>query len=80
MIDYYDLYLALRTPQRSGLLAWSALPDAPVLSDERPRRPTGRLRRGTAWTLVGLAKRLDPLVAVARSVDTAVGRGGSLSA
>ena len=56
----FDHYLALRSPEQSGLLAWSALPRAPVLSDKRPRRPAGRLRRGTAWALVGLAERLDP--------------------
>ena len=56
----FDLYLALHTPEQSGLLAWSALPHAPVLSDQGPRRPAGRLRRGTAWALVGLAERLDP--------------------
>jgi hypothetical protein len=56
----FDYYLALRSPQRSGLLGWSALPHAPVLSYERPRRPAGRLRRGTAWALAGLAERLDP--------------------
>jgi hypothetical protein len=56
----FDHYLALRSPERSGLLAWSALPHAPVLSDKRPRRPAGRLRRSTAWALVGLAERLDP--------------------
>jgi hypothetical protein len=56
----FDHYLALRSPQRSGLLGWSALPHAPVLSYERPRRPAGRLRRGTAWALVGLTERLDP--------------------
>ena len=56
----FDHYLALRSPQRSGLLGWSALPHAPVLSYERPQRAAGRLRRGTAWALVGLAERLDP--------------------
>jgi hypothetical protein len=56
----FDYYLALRNPEQSGLLGWSALPHAPVQSSERPRRPAGRLRRGIAWALVGLAKRLDP--------------------
>ena len=56
----FDHYVALHTPEQSGLLAWSALPHAPVLSDQRPRRPAGRLRRGTAWALVGLAERLKP--------------------
>jgi hypothetical protein len=56
----FDHYLALRSPGQSGLLAWSALPHAPVVPDQRPRRPAGRLRRGTAWALVGLAGRLDP--------------------
>ena len=56
----FDHYLALRSPERSGLLAWSALPHAPVLSDQRSRRPAGRLRRSTARTLSGLAQRLDP--------------------
>jgi hypothetical protein len=56
----FDHYLALHSPEQSGLLAWSALPHAPVLSDQRPRRPAGRLRRSTAWALVGLAERLDP--------------------
>lgn len=62
----FDDYLALRTPERSGLLAWSALPHAPVLPDEQPRRAAGRLRRGVAWALVGLAKRLDPQAAHVR--------------
>jgi hypothetical protein len=56
----FDYYLALRDPEQSGLLGWSALPYAPVQSSERPRRPASRLRRGIAWALVGLAKRLDP--------------------
>jgi hypothetical protein len=56
----FDHYLALRSPARSGLLAWAALPHAPVLSGQRPRRPAGRLRRGTARTLSSLAQRLDP--------------------
>jgi hypothetical protein len=56
----FDHYLALRSPEQSGLLAWSALPHAPVLSDQRPRRPAGRLRRGAARTLAGLAQWLDP--------------------
>jgi hypothetical protein len=56
----FDYYLALHSPEQWGLLAWSALPHAPVLSDQRPRRPAGWLRRGTAWALVGLAERLDP--------------------
>jgi hypothetical protein len=56
----FDYYLALRDPEQSGLLGWSALPHAPVQSSERPRRPASRLRRGIAWALVGLAKRLDP--------------------
>jgi hypothetical protein len=38
----FDYYLALRTPEQSDLLAWSALPHAPVLSDQPHRRPTGR--------------------------------------
>jgi hypothetical protein len=56
----FDYYLALRNPEQSGLLGWSALPHAPVQAPERTRRPAGQLRRGTAWALVGLAKRLDP--------------------
>ena len=32
----FDYYLALRNPEQSGLLAWSALPHAPVLSTQRP--------------------------------------------
>jgi hypothetical protein len=55
MLDYFT---ALFAPERSGGLAWSALPDAPVLRDE-PRAP-GPLRRGTARALVGVASRLDP--------------------
>jgi hypothetical protein len=54
-----DYYVALFAPQRSGGLAWSALPDAPVLRDEPPRRP-GWLRRGVARALFGTARRLDP--------------------
>jgi hypothetical protein len=54
-----DYYVALFAPRQSGGLAWSALPDAPVLRDERPGRP-GWLRRGTARALLGVAERLDP--------------------
>jgi len=58
MLDYY---VALFAPRHSRHgLAWSALPDAPVLPDQPPRRLTGRLRRGTARALFGLAERLDP--------------------
>ena len=53
----FDHYLALRTPEQSGLLAWSALPHAPV---RPPHQPAGRLRRGAARALFGLAERLDP--------------------
>jgi hypothetical protein len=53
----FDHYLALHNPERSGLLAWSALPHAPV---RPPHEPAGRLRRGAARALFGLAQRLDP--------------------
>jgi hypothetical protein len=56
----FDYYLALRTPEQSDLLAWSALPHAPVLADQPHRKPAGRLRRGAAQALFGLAERLDP--------------------
>ena len=56
----FDHYLALRAPEHSDLLAWSALPHAPVLADERAHKRAGRLRRGAAWALFGLAERLDP--------------------
>jgi hypothetical protein len=56
----FDHYLALRAPERSDLLAWSALPDAPVLAGERAHRRAGRLRRGAARALFSLAERLDP--------------------
>jgi hypothetical protein len=55
MLDYF---VALFAPERWGGLAWSALPDAPVLRDE-PRAP-GPMRRGAARALVGVARRLDP--------------------
>jgi hypothetical protein len=59
MLDYY---VALFAPRQSPHgLAWSALPGAPVLPDEPPRGPAGRLRRGAARALFGLAGRLDPL-------------------
>jgi hypothetical protein len=58
MLDYY---VALFAPRQSPHgLAWSALPGAPVLPDEAPRGPAGRLRRGAARALLGLAGRLDP--------------------
>jgi hypothetical protein len=58
MLDYY---VALFAPRRSPHgIAWSALPDAPVLADEPRRRPAGRVRRGAARALAGLAQRLDP--------------------
>jgi hypothetical protein len=56
----FDYYLALRAPEHSDLLAWSALPHAPVLADERAHKRAGRLRRGAARALFGLAERLDP--------------------
>jgi hypothetical protein len=56
----FDHYLALRAPEYSDLLAWSALPHAPVLAGERAHKRAGRLRRGAAWALFGLAERLDP--------------------
>jgi hypothetical protein len=60
MHDYY-LYLALFAPHKSPYsLARSALPDAPVLPAEQPGRPAGRLRRGAARVLFGLAEQLDP--------------------
>jgi hypothetical protein len=53
-----DYYLALFAPHKSRYsLARSALPDAPVLP---AGRPAGRLRRGAARALFGLAERLDP--------------------
>jgi hypothetical protein len=56
----FDHYLALRAPEHSDLLAWSALPHAPVLADERAHKRVGWLRRGAARALFGLAERLDP--------------------
>jgi hypothetical protein len=56
----FGAFLALHTPERSGLLAWSALPHAPVLADERAQKRAGRFRRAAARALSGLAERLDP--------------------
>ena len=58
MLDYYVALFAPRQSPHS--LAWSALPDAPVQPDPPPHRPAGRLRRGAARALLGLADRLDP--------------------
>jgi hypothetical protein len=58
MLDYYT---ALFAPVQVKALAWSALPDAPVLPErERPARLATRLRRPAARALHGLAARLDP--------------------
>jgi hypothetical protein len=56
MIDYY---VALLAPERSGGLAWSALPHAPVVRDAPPTRTAGPLRRAAARRLLALAGRLD---------------------
>jgi hypothetical protein len=74
----FDAYLALRAPERSDLLAWSALPDAPVLVDERARRRAGRFRRGAARTLLGLAERLDPQAGQVASGELGAGGGQSV--